>query len=593
MKKYTLQSKMKRAFTLVLTGIILVTTILMSVVIGKAYWNKSYQLCEQLVSLNLNLLNNQIMQIQRMQEFIASNNSVNNAVEFYNNRGQRDYVKELKYQRELDKIFYMMATGSLVSNAYIIDKHGTYVYFYKDSLKSNYNMHEEDWYQALIDNIILNVSYVSGLHNRSYLVNDSGKECISMIRPIQSGQGYTFSVDAYLVCDIDLDSILNSGDSKEDMQFALLDTNNELYSSEPFAFHDREKQRVINAVSQNEKQVQLIQSNITTSSIVVSMKSKLFGLKLIGVKELKEIKDMNMILIIILFSTILLAILSIIVLSNRIAKSILMPMNRLILNCNRVSEGDYQVIFEEEESEEVSYLSHTIGTMVNNIVRLSEQVVEEEKELSDEKLRVLQHQINPHFLNNVLQTIKALSVEKETEKISRISTLLGRILTYSVYQPHQNVALKVELEYLQNYIELQNIRYEDRVLYSIDCDEKVENVLIPKLTLQPLIENAIEHGFEGEGKLMINISAEEETDMVCVMINDDGQGISQEKFMDLQERLRTGEVYKQERSIGIVNVNERLRKMYGEEYGVQIMQKNQRGTLVVVRIPKSMEETGL
>ena len=102
-------------------------------------------------------------------------------------------------------------------------------------------------------------------------------------------------------------------------------------------------------------------------------------------------------------------------------------MNRLISRCNRVAEGDYQVTFEEDESEEVSFLSHTIEAMVKNIVHLSGQVVEEEKKLSEEKLRVLQHQINPHFLNNVLQTIKALSVANETDKVSRMSTLLGRI----------------------------------------------------------------------------------------------------------------------------------------------------------------------
>lgn len=85
--------------------------------------------------------------------------------------------------------------------------------------------------------------------------------------------------------------------------------------------------------------------------------------------------------------------------------------------------------------------------------------MEEEKKLSEEQLRALQHQINPHFLNNVLQLIKGMAVEGKTEEISRLSTLLGKILAYSVYQPYEDVELKEELEYVKNYMEIQNLRY--------------------------------------------------------------------------------------------------------------------------------------
>jgi two-component system sensor histidine kinase YesM len=562
----------------------------MSVIIGKVYWKKSYQLCEQLVSLNLNLLNNQIMQVQKMQEYIGANESVHNAVNHYNNIGERDYGLEIKYQRELDEIFYLLATGSMVSNAYIISQQGKYIYFYKDSLKVNYNMLQEQWYKSLVDDIHINVSYVSGLHNRNYLVNEDSEECISMVMPIQIGEGYNFFADAYLVCDMDLSAILNHGSDKEDMQFALIDRNNEFYSPQPIPLNDAEKLTILKGMNNKKEVVELLRNSFFSKSIVVSMKSKVFGWRLVGIKELKEIRDLNIALFLIACITVSSAMIAVILLSNKIANSILMPMNRLIARCNQVAEGDYQVIFKEEESEEISFLSKTISAMINNIILLSEQIAKEEKKLSEEKLRVLQHQINPHFLNNVLQMIKALSVANETDKISRISTLLGRTLTYSIYQPYQNVELKVELDYLQNYIELQNIRYENRILYSIDCDKKIEKVLIPKLTIQPLVENAIEHGPEGDCKLIIDISAENDMDVVCIMVNDNGQGITDEKLEDLQERLKNRQVYNQTSSIGILNVNERIKRLYGEEFGVEIIPKNQKGTLVVIRIPKLPEE---
>lgn len=589
MKKYTLQKKMKRSFTIVLTFIILATTVLMSVIIGRVYWKKSYQLCEQLVSLNLNLLNNQIIQVQKMQEYICANESVYKAVNHYKSIEERDYGLEIKYQRELDEIFYLLATGSMISNAYIISQEGDYIYFYKESLKVNYNMLEEEWYINLINDIHIKVSYISGPHSRNYLVNEDSSECISMVMPIQIKEAYNFFADAYLVCDMDLSSILNNGSHKEDMQFALIDQNNEFYSTQPLLLDETEKLIIIKGMDEKREGAKLYRDSLFSNRIAVSMKSKVFGWSLVGMKELKEIRDLNLVMFLIACFTVFSAIIVVIFLSNRIANSILMPMNRLIARCNQVSQGNYQVIFKEEESEEVSFLSETISTMIINIIHLSDQVAEEERKLSDEKLRVLQHQINPHFLNNVLQTIKALSLANETNKISRISTLLGRTLTYSTYQPYKNVELGVELEYLENYFELQNIRYENRILYSIDCEKNIEKVLIPKLTIQPLVENAIEHGLEGNSKLMIDISIEKDKNIVCIMINDNGQGITDEKLRDLQERLRKRQVYKQTSSIGILNVNERIKRLYGEEYGVEIISKTQKGTFVVIRIPKKGE----
>ena len=306
-KKSTLQGKMKTTFILVFTIMILTTTILTSVIFERVYWNKSYQLCEQLVSLNLNLLNNQIIQIQKMQEYITRNNAVKNIVEYYKDHTERDYGVELKYQRDLDSIFYVLAEGAMVDNAYIIDKQGNYIYFYRESLKVKYNMLQEKWYKELLDNIKMNVSYVSGLHDRNYLVNNRD-DCISMIMPIQLGSEYTFSSDAYLVCDINLNSILNVSSSKEDMQFALLDGNDELYSFEPLILNDKEEKEVIESAKADSEQVQLLRQTFFKESIVVSMKSKIFGWKLIGVKELKEIKDLNMTLFLFLCGTVLLAV---------------------------------------------------------------------------------------------------------------------------------------------------------------------------------------------------------------------------------------------------------------------------------------------
>lgn len=586
MKKYTLQEKITKTFVVVFSCILLVTAMVMAGIIGRIYWNKSVQLCEQLVSLNLDLLNNQIMSIQENQEMLAKNAAVKETVSYYNATQMRDYGAELQYRRKLDDVFNLLAKSPEVSGAYIIDKEGKYIYFYKQSPKVGYNMLDEEWYSRLVDSVYMDICYVSGFHDRKYLVNKKDRQCISLVRPIQKKEGYTFSPDAFLVCDMELDSVLNNSGSKDDMQFALLDNNNQLYSGTPLELDEEELGRVIQAAAKEEAHVEVLRRNLFQNSIAVSMKARMFGWKVLGVKKLQEITNITYSVLVIVALTILAAVLLVSFLSRRVSRSILLPMNKLIEECNRVAAGDYNVSFEEKRSEEVSFLSDTIQSMVSNVVQLSGRLVEEEKKLSEEKVRVLQHQINPHFLNNVLQTVKGMAVSGETEKISRISTLLGHILAYSVYEPYENVKLKTELEYVKNYIELQNIRYENRIFYSIDCEKEAEDVQIPKLTIQPLVENCIEHGYSGKGRLVISLCAVIEPDMACVIINDNGLGIGDQELKELERRLETGEVYRQKCSVGIVNVNERLKKIFGEEYGVEVLSKNVSGTTVIVRIPK-------
>ncbi|MDY2651722.1 MAG: histidine kinase, partial [Eisenbergiella porci] len=198
--------------------------------------------------------------------------------------------------------------------------------------------------------------------------------------------------------------------------------------------------------------------------------------------------------------------------------------------------------------------------------------------------------INPHFLNNVLQLIKGMAVEgKKTEEISRLSTLLGKILAYSVYQPYEDVELKEELEYVKNYMEIQNLRYGGRIFYTIDCEPGLENVRISKLLIQPLVENAIEHGIKGKGRGMISISAERERDSICILVNDNGTGIPEPELADMKRKLEAETVYLQEKSIGVLNVNARLKRKYGGRYGIEVISREGAGTTVIIRLPENGE----
>ncbi len=591
MGKQTLQKRISKSF-------ILAFVVLLTVTMGAAVWIsarvcrvQTSRLCRQLVSVNLTLLNSKIQDIQRSQQNIARTGTVREAVRYYRDVQERDYRQELDYQRQLEELFYLLVKDPEVTGAYLIDRDGEYLYFYQESLKVGCNMRQQEWYRELTDSISISTCFASELHGRDYLVNDDGEPCISLVFPVQTDESYWFRADAYLVFDVSMDFILDNG-KNEEMQFALLDKKNQWYTGEELDLDEEERRSLAEKAGETERQG-FLDEELSDNRVAVSIGTGMFGWRLVGVRQMREIPELTTTLFLALGLALLAAVLMTLFLAGRISRGLMRPMNRLIEECSRVAHGEGNVQFTRKESREVSFLSDTIEEMVGNIVRLTQKSMEEEKLLAEEKIRSLQHQINPHFLNNVLQTIKALAVEGETDKVSKMTTLLGQMLAYSVYEPYEYVKLETELDYLKKYVELQNIRYDNRIFYRIECEEEAKNVKIPKLTLQPLAENAIEHGGAGESALLLDINAEADRNEVCILINDNGRGIGEEELEELNRRLESGEASRQKKSIGILNVNERLRRSFGREYGVEILAGLHKGTTVVVRIPRGDENEGI
>ncbi len=585
MKKYTLQNKIRTTYILIFAIVFVATMVLVCAISNKAYWDKSWELCEQLVRANLNILDSQTIEVEKSQQMIAQNDKVMEFVS-YHNRQEKDYTFELIYRRKLDEIFNMISERSEINAAYIIDKEGNFIYFYKESPQIGYNMREEEWYRSLVDGITMNSCYVSGIHDSSYLLNKEKQQCVSIVRAIQCKSRYFFWPDAYLVCDLSPDAIITNQAEDNTLSFALLDKNDYLYYENENLLTERERAELIANAAKEDGFASELHENLFTSNMIVGEKSQYFEWTVIAVKNMDEINHMTKSLIAIFSAATLFMTAVTAVLSRKVSQSMLLPMNQLIEECNQVSRGARSIPFSEKPSKEIAFLSDTIEGMIANITELSDRVLEEEKKLSSERLRVLQHQINPHFLNNVLQTMKGMAVAGENDKISRMATLLGHILAYSVYKPYENVELKTELEYLKHYIELQNIRFDNKILFAVEYDERSQHVFIPKLTLQPLVENAIEHGLKGGEKLIINISTEIEAPLVNIIISDNGAGMDREELETLQQKLAAGTAYKEKSSIGLLNVNERLQRMFGEKYSMCVHSRKNSGTTVIINIPK-------
>ena len=217
---------------------------------------------------------------------------------------------------------------------------------------------------------------------------------------------------------------------------------------------------------------------------------------------------------------------------------------------------------------------------------IEEQVKEEQKLLRKAEFDLLQSQINPHFLYNTLDTI-VWSAEAGNQK--QVISMVGNLSDFfrlSLNKGKENVLIREELQHVRSYLEIQQIRYQDILTFEINVPEEYYDYHIPKLTIQPVVENALYHGIKnkrGGGK--ITITAEQKKDYFSIIVEDTGKGMEQDRLRQVRKALRNSTPEKNV-VYGLYNVNERIRLNFGEGYGVHLESIPEKGTRVIIRLPK-------
>ncbi|MHA0857238.1 cache domain-containing sensor histidine kinase [Paenibacillus sp. CMAA1364] len=281
-----------------------------------------------------------------------------------------------------------------------------------------------------------------------------------------------------------------------------------------------------------------------------------------------------------------------IVFMNRITGSIGM----IVRFMRRVEGGDFKVRIEDKGTDELHVLSKGFNDLVDKINLLFSQVQNEQKQKNQAELRVLQAQIKPHFLFNTLESINVLAMQNEGEKVSEMVYRLGNILRISI-ESKEIISLEKEVDHLKSYLEIQKFRFEDVFDYEIDIPRHLKDTSILKLTLQPLVENSIQHGFEGISyKGLIRIRSWTEQGRLILEVEDNGIGISNEQLLsfeymlseqnDINETVQVRNPVNQERrGLGVRSVADRIRIHYGDIYGLFICSSSTTGTIIRCVIP--------
>jgi two-component system sensor histidine kinase YesM len=302
---------------------------------------------------------------------------------------------------------------------------------------------------------------------------------------------------------------------------------------------------------------------------------------LIPLEELlQDLKDTQRRILIFTISLILLTLGLLFGVSLRIVK----PIKRLEAIMRMAENGKFDIQVQVQGKDEIGSLSKSFNAMINRINSLVNEVYIEKINQSQFELQMLQAQINPHFLYNTLESISMMAIINDDEMTSDMAANLGAILRYGISNYNQEVSLSEEIQNLQKYIALQEVRFKLLYTIKITIDPNLYSVRMIKLILQPIVENAVYHGMSNRrsgGEINITASVIGK-DGLEFRIADNGGGMSEEQVQKLNEYIQgQNELYS---SIGLRNVNKRIKLKYGEEYGVIINSEIGKGTIVFVTI---------
>lgn len=209
--------------------------------------------------------------------------------------------------------------------------------------------------------------------------------------------------------------------------------------------------------------------------------------------------------------------------------------------------------------------------------------------MRDLEIKNLEEQFNPHFVFNVMESVR-FQIDEDSSKAKEMLLAFSTLMRYSINHGQSKVRLETDIDYLNDYLMLQKIRYNNLLVYEFHIPDELLDCLIPKLLLQPIIENCIKHGFVTGKELHIDIEAKHEKDMLQFIIQDNGKGITQERLTSIKESFKEEVSDETVKHVGLYNVEKVLSMLYGDQYGLTLQSVLDQGTTVILTMPYEVEE---
>lgn len=272
-------------------------------------------------------------------------------------------------------------------------------------------------------------------------------------------------------------------------------------------------------------------------------------------------------------------------LSSLLAQSIVRPVIRLADYADEAGKGNFDLPVPAHSGDEIGFLAERFGVMNRNIKELTTRIYNEQTQKKEYELKMLQAQINPHFLYNCLDNISSLITDRKNETATAMVSHLGRYYRAILSKGRNIITIREELELIRAYLEIQLIRTPDLFTYEIGADGEILDFKMLKMILQPIVENSVIHGFAGcKNGGYIKIEGTLENQTVCIRISDNGKGVPENSHSFIFAPAPTAIP----KHFGLKNIQERIRLKYGEKYGISIKSEQGKGTQITVRFPKML-----
>ena len=500
--------------------------------------------------------------------------SVYDVVEAY--RDYPDLREYIRLYKDISNIRLYTDNQTLLNNWELINA--------SEEIKSS------EWYQKALHNV--------GLVGWEYIEDERDhKKYLSLVRKIELEGQKNYGMLVINVNSTQLSSILN----QESFETMIVDGKNHIIASNRSERANKELSDIgldTSVLGRKSGSYEALMDGEASRIVVENLnpQSSWNGLRIISVFSIASIvKEPNQIIklaLTVIVISIILAFLLIYSVSSLFSRRLL----QLSRHINKVGTGHFDTTLQMEGKDEIGLLARQFNSMVRSIHDLmmevqhsNEQNIQLEQMQHDIRFKMLASQINPHFLFNALEAIRMDAHMKGQGEIARVVRLLGKMMRSNLEVGNNTIPLKQELEMVRCYLEIQQFRYEERLQYQFIVDPEIENLHMPPLIIQPLVENAVIHGLDNKmGGAFVKVEIKRVGDDAVFMIRDNGIGISPQRLEQVRSMLDKQE--EQGERIGLRNVHLRLKLSYKEAtHGLIIESHPEEGTTISFRIP--MEET--
>lgn len=518
---------------------------------------------------NTNMIIDNVNNVSKM---IISSDNVQNTLRKVDEqgKGKTDYDNISNYLIQFTNF------DSNISSIYILDEYGD-KYYSENVIYKNFDLEkirESDWYDELLKN---KGKYILKLNGGGFFKSD-GENYVSLIRvinDINTGQKL-----GLLVINID-ENAFNDLNLKLSQQYGtkliIKNEKDELITKQD------DSAEILNGIKDEDysdsKMSFSIENVDKKDYIISSIKVQDYDWKLTTIMQYSELsKQTSYTKLFLIYFTIINFIL-IVIGSIIISKFITSPLKKLSESMKDVKKGEFNEVNIKTYNDEVGELKNGYNIMISQINLLLDKIRRDETLKRQTELNLLMSQIKPHFLYNTLDTINSLALSGENKTIYQMIKSLGRFYRTSLNNGNDIITVEEEIKTAKSYLLIQSIRYRDMFEAQYDLDPECNSFKIIKLTLQPLVENAIYHGIRNKKeKGKIKISTFEEEERVVLTLEDNGLGMDESQIKNIIESNTTG--------IGVRTTKERLRVFYGDEHEFIVESKKDVGTKIIIKIPK-------